>query len=72
MPLYEIVVERVMSATIYVEAVDDLAARDAADNLPDAADFDEDHSDVAITEIDAVPAGERYWTGGESGRWVEP
>lgn len=73
MTLYAVELERQHRATVYVEAdnVDD--AKEAASELVTSDDFEE----ILDTFVDSASPvdtsrGNRYWTGGPNGEWVNP
>lgn len=73
MTLYRLLLTRTDRCTIWVEADDEDNARAAAQELGDVVDWLEgDESDIDDVDIvDEVPEGERYWSGGEAGGWVQ-
>lgn len=70
--MFAVVVQRVVEATVYVEAASEATAREAARELADTDDFEQVSEHVDPIELVAFPADcQRYWFGGEHGHWVD-
>lgn len=74
MPLYEVLVERYIQATIWIDAADPEEARTGAIELSDAfpeGDWEHGSTDTAVMPRETLaPYGDAVWVGGEAGRWV--
>lgn len=74
MPLYEVLVERYIQATIWIDAADPEEARTGAIELSDASpegDWEHGSTDAAVMPRSSLQdhVGQ-VWVGGEGGHWV--
>lgn len=75
MARWRVVCEETRRAVIFVECDTKEEAEEAAENLAsDSGDFEELDHDYTAREVNPnlVDSQEPYWTGGESGHWVDP
>ena len=74
MPLYEVLVERYIQATIWIDAADPEEARTGAIELSDAlpeGDWEHGNTGAAVMPRAALaPHVDEVWVGGEAGSWV--
>lgn len=66
-----VLLERRKSAVVWVDAPTDSEAEEVAWELVEEADWQVDDEEVIDTEALTPPAGQRYWTGGPAGHWVD-
>ena len=73
MALYRVLVYREQQAVFWVEADDEHAAGEDAEQLADGLsdkDWEMDNVDVSVIPTDYVPTtSDRIWTGGPDGDW---
>lgn len=72
MPIFEVRLDREQYQVVYVEAGDQDQAVEAGWELAEERHWMEVDTHDETHEVTHMPEGQRYWSGGEGGAWVEP